>query len=109
MIANDFRAASLMHGLSLISSKTMKESLMYKMSYYRYVHCLAIKAGSDQLLFYRFSELFGGGQAVDRVRNQVIPNDPIQLDTIGKSTLFHGDGNVDSSLVFSVCRGSIHV
>lgn len=46
------------------ASQTMKDSLMYKMSYYR------------------FAELFGGGQAMDRVRNQVIPNTPIQLDTI---------------------------
>ncbi|TEB08900.1 oligosaccharyl transferase STT3 subunit [Coprinellus micaceus] len=37
------------------ASKTMKESLMYKMSYYR------------------FADLFGGNQAVDRVRNQHAP------------------------------------
>lgn len=48
------------------ASQTMKDSLMYKMSYYR------------------FTELFGGGQAVDRVRQQVIPNTPIQLDTLGE-------------------------
>lgn len=44
----------------------MKDSLMYKMSYYR------------------FPELFGGNQAVDRVRQQVIPNTPIALDTLGE-------------------------
>jgi len=36
----------------------MKNSLMYKMSYYR------------------FTELFGGGQAVDRVRQQTIRDGP---------------------------------
>ncbi|KAH8077921.1 Oligosaccharyl transferase STT3 subunit-domain-containing protein [Filobasidium floriforme] len=46
------------------ASPTMKNSLMYKMSYYR------------------FPDLFGGGQAVDRVRQQVIPNTPIELNVI---------------------------
>jgi dolichyl-diphosphooligosaccharide--protein glycosyltransferase len=40
----------------------MKDSLMYKMSYYN------------------FAKLFGGGQVVDRVRQQEIPKEPIQLD-----------------------------
>lgn len=35
-----------------------------------------------KMSYYRFPELYGGGPATDRVRNQVIPNDPIQLDTI---------------------------
>lgn len=41
---------------------------------------------------YSFPELFGGGQAVDRVRQQVIPNTPIQLNVIGESraTSKHG-------------------
>ncbi|GAA5968704.1 hypothetical protein JCM11641_000702 [Rhodosporidiobolus odoratus] len=46
------------------ASETMKNSLMYKLSYYR------------------FNELYGGGPAQDRVRNQVIPPVPIQLDTL---------------------------
>ncbi|GAA5897534.1 hypothetical protein JCM5296_001152 [Sporobolomyces johnsonii] len=46
------------------ATETMKNSLMYKMSYYR------------------FSELYGGGPAQDRVRNQLIPATPIQLDTL---------------------------
>ncbi|GAA6053100.1 hypothetical protein JCM3770_000384 [Rhodotorula araucariae] len=46
------------------ASETMKNSLMYKMSYYR------------------FSELYGGGPAMDRVRQQQIPPTPIQLDTL---------------------------
>jgi dolichyl-diphosphooligosaccharide--protein glycosyltransferase len=45
----------------------MKNSLMYKMSYYR------------------FAELFGGQQAADRVRNQRIPNAAIQLDTLDEA------------------------
>ncbi|EIN06208.1 oligosaccharyl transferase STT3 subunit [Punctularia strigosozonata HHB-11173 SS5] len=44
------------------ASQTMKDSLMYKMSYYR------------------FSELFGGAQAVDRVRQQQMPRDGPTLD-----------------------------
>ncbi|BGP24317.1 oligosaccharyl transferase STT3 subunit [Rhodotorula toruloides] len=46
------------------ASDTMKNSLMYKMSYYR------------------FNELYGGGPAQDRVRGQAIPPVPIQLDTL---------------------------
>ncbi|GAA5825516.1 hypothetical protein JCM11251_000268 [Rhodosporidiobolus azoricus] len=46
------------------ASETMKNSLMYKLSYYR------------------FPELYGGGPAQDRVRNQLIPSTPIQLDTL---------------------------
>jgi dolichyl-diphosphooligosaccharide---protein glycosyltransferase len=42
----------------------MKNSLMYKMSYYR------------------FSEMFGGGQAFDRVRQSNIPKTPIKLTTL---------------------------
>lgn len=45
----------------------MKNSLMYKMSYYR------------------FHELYGGHPAQDRVRGQTIPNEPIVLDTLGMS------------------------
>lgn len=45
------------------ASDTMKELLMYKMSYYR------------------FAELYGS-KAPDRVRNQDIPEDPIHLDTL---------------------------
>ncbi|CDZ98017.1 oligosaccharyl transferase stt3 subunit [Phaffia rhodozyma] len=45
------------------ASATMKNSLMYKMSYYR------------------FPELFGGGRTVDRVRNQEIPESP-SLDVL---------------------------
>ncbi|KAJ3850695.1 oligosaccharyl transferase STT3 subunit [Lentinula lateritia] len=44
------------------ASEAMKTSLMYKMSYYR------------------FSELYGGGNAVDRVRNQQIPKVGPTLD-----------------------------
>ncbi|RLV95664.1 Dolichyl-diphosphooligosaccharide--protein glycosyltransferase subunit STT3 [Spathaspora sp. JA1] len=47
------------------ASKAMKESLMYKLSYYRY------------------AELFGGRDASDRVRQQQIPADePPQLSTV---------------------------
>lgn len=46
------------------ASDAMKNSLMYKMSYYR------------------FAELFGGGQAMDRVRNQAVPKVGPTLDYI---------------------------
>ncbi|KAF6761856.1 oligosaccharyl transferase STT3 subunit [Ephemerocybe angulata] len=48
------------------ASKTMKDSLMYKMSYYR------------------FADLFGGGQAMDRVRNQQAPKN-IELDYLDEA------------------------
>lgn len=44
----------------------MKESLMYKMSYFR------------------FPELFGGGRTVDRVRQQDIPESPT-LDVLDEA------------------------
>ncbi|KAI8918576.1 Oligosaccharyl transferase STT3 subunit-domain-containing protein [Powellomyces hirtus] len=46
------------------ATPTMKNSLMYKMSYYR------------------FPELFGGGPAHDSVRGATIPNKPIKLTTV---------------------------
>ncbi len=46
------------------ATKTMKESLMYKMSYYR------------------FSELFGGREGVDRMRQQRIPIQSPVLNTL---------------------------
>jgi dolichyl-diphosphooligosaccharide--protein glycosyltransferase len=49
------------------ASKTMKESLMYKMSYYR------------------FSELFGGQQGQDRVRNQPVPKEGPTLDYLDEA------------------------
>ncbi|OCF61588.1 dolichyl-diphosphooligosaccharide-protein glycosyltransferase [Kwoniella mangroviensis CBS 10435] len=49
------------------ATPTMKNSLMYKMSYYR------------------FHELFGGHPAQDRVRGQQIPSTGIQLDTLDEA------------------------
>ncbi|KAH9983656.1 Oligosaccharyl transferase STT3 subunit [Russula vinacea] len=49
------------------ASPTMKNSLMYKMSYYR------------------FADLYGGGQAQDRVRGQVIPNPGPTLDFLDEA------------------------
>nr|KAJ3419464.1 oligosaccharyl transferase stt3 subunit [Polyrhizophydium stewartii] len=46
------------------ATKTMRNSLMYKMSYYR------------------FAELFQGGRAYDNVRRSAIPSTPIKLTTI---------------------------
>ncbi|KAF9820545.1 hypothetical protein IEO21_01248 [Rhodonia placenta] len=49
------------------ASSTMKNSLMYKMSYYR------------------FAELFGGNQAVDRVRGQQMPKVGPTLDYLDEA------------------------
>lgn len=49
----------------------MKNSLMYKMSYYR------------------FAELYGGHPATDRVRGQQLPNQGPTLDTLGESAPVH--------------------
>jgi dolichyl-diphosphooligosaccharide--protein glycosyltransferase len=49
------------------ASETMKNSLMYKMSYYR------------------FTELYGGQTAVDRVRGQHIPNTGLTLDYLDEA------------------------
>ncbi|KAK4704908.1 dolichyl-diphosphooligosaccharide---protein glycosyltransferase, partial [Phenoliferia sp. Uapishka_3] len=49
------------------ATETMKNSLMYKMSYYR------------------FAELYGGGPATDRVRQQTIPNVSPTLDTLDEA------------------------
>ena len=46
------------------ATNTMKNSLMYKMSYYR------------------FTDMFGGKSAPDRVRGEDIPATPIKLSTI---------------------------
>ncbi|KAJ6624883.1 oligosaccharyl transferase STT3 subunit [Mycena sp. CBHHK59/15] len=50
-----------------MASPTMKNSLMYKMSYYR------------------FSELFGGGQSMDRVRQQQVPKVGPTLDYLDEA------------------------
>ncbi|KAF7309468.1 hypothetical protein MIND_00317600 [Mycena indigotica] len=50
-----------------MASTTMKNSLMYKMSYYR------------------FAELFGGGNALDRVRNQHVPKVGPTLDYLDEA------------------------
>ncbi|KAJ7089753.1 oligosaccharyl transferase STT3 subunit [Mycena belliarum] len=49
------------------ASRAMRESLMYKMSYYR------------------FAELFGGGPATDRVRNQQVPKVGPTLDYLDEA------------------------
>lgn len=71
------------------ASETMKNSLMYKMSYYRCAFPLLRRASkiAKQVKSHRFNELFGGGPAQDRVRQQTIPAAPIQLDTLGKLLL----------------------
>ena len=52
---------------TFLSSPAMKNSLMYKMSYFR------------------FPELFGGQRTLDRVRNQDIPNEGTTLDVLDEA------------------------
>lgn len=79
------------------ASETMRNSLMYKMSYYRFVFfsffvfsalpCVALcpRLTGDTPCPNSFNELYGGGPAQDRVRGQTIPPVPIKLDTLGSS------------------------
>lgn len=53
------------------AAPAMKDSLMYKMSYYR------------------FAQLFGGQQAVDRVRGQNMPVNGPTLDYLGTQWLMY--------------------
>ena len=60
----DFFTASGEYAVDEKATKTMKNSLMYKMSYYR------------------FTDLFQGGPARDHVRGANIPTTPIKLTTV---------------------------
>jgi dolichyl-diphosphooligosaccharide--protein glycosyltransferase len=66
------------------ASQTMKDSLMYKMSYYGSVFFLSPTQvqTSDAVSYplHRFSRLFGGSSPVDRVRNQHLPTTGPTLD-----------------------------
>jgi hypothetical protein len=61
----------------------MKNSLMYKMSYYRYVSN-AWEETRLMIDFFRLVELFGNGNAQDRVRVQKIPSPGTTLDYLGE-------------------------
>ena len=71
------------------ASPAMKNSLMYKMSYYR---CVSRRRRIVPLVWLsrtdpnsrRFAELFGGNQAVDRVRGQQMPKTGPTLDYLGE-------------------------
>lgn len=68
------------------ASTAMKNSLMYKMSYYRLVGSFP---PTRQLLiglqFDRFAELFGGNQGQDRVRQQQVPKVGPTLDCLDEA------------------------
>jgi len=64
------------------ASSAMKNSLMYKMSYYR------------------FADLFGGQQAVDRVRNQNVPKIGPTLDYLDEA--FTSENWIVCLLFFSI-------
>jgi dolichyl-diphosphooligosaccharide--protein glycosyltransferase len=66
------------------ATKTMSESLMYKMSYYRCVMVHCEKRNDLSPHYLRFQELFGPGQAQDRVRNQKLPAVGPTLDYFGE-------------------------
>ena len=76
------------------ATAAMKNSLMYKMSYYRYVDRGASSSTASwcgvvltvsSLLSYRYAELFGGNQVSDRVRGQSLPKVGPTLDYLGMS------------------------
>jgi dolichyl-diphosphooligosaccharide--protein glycosyltransferase len=71
------------------ASPTMKNSLMYKMSYYRCVGGRSHSGGyvNRDIITLSFAELFGGGPAQDRVRGQTIPNTGPTLDFLGKLSI----------------------
>ena len=95
---------------------TMKNSLMYKMSYYRCVgptlacfpacgaRCVCACAdgpgppNAGFCIFNSFAELFGGNQAVDRVRGQQVPKAGPTLDYLGEQ-LRHDSAVVAGSLI----------
>lgn len=64
------------------ASETMKNSMMYKMSYYRLVPSLSPGFLDRTDVECRFAELYGGSPATDRVRQQTIPNIGPELDTL---------------------------
>jgi dolichyl-diphosphooligosaccharide--protein glycosyltransferase len=73
------------------ATETMKKSLMYKMSYYRYAFFLLrlwFRWWLTPLIFFfppefRFEDLYGGAQPVDRVRQQKLPKEGPTLDYLG--------------------------
>ena len=66
------------------ATKTMSESLMYKMSYYR-LAIIRLHKVSRLPSTLRFNELFGQGQAKNRVRGQKLPAVGPTLDYFGMS------------------------
>lgn len=56
------------------ATPTMRNSLMYKMSYYRYPPFEPIDD--------RYNQLFPAGKAVDRVRGATLPAEGPELDTL---------------------------
>jgi dolichyl-diphosphooligosaccharide--protein glycosyltransferase len=72
------------------ASQTMKDSLMYKMSYYRLVPMVVLLT-SILNIFTSFEGLFGGNPPTDRVRNQQLPLKGPTLDYLGKhfNSLWH--------------------
>lgn len=85
------------------ATATMKNSLMYKMSYYRYVDIrlllsyikivvlvvaavLIVCVIPFSFLECRFEDLYSGGQPMDRVRQQQLPKQGPTLDYLGVSS-----------------------
>lgn len=66
----------------------MRNSLMYKLSYYRFVsffRCDTERGWGLMAVSYSFNELFGGQQSTDRVRNQKMPAVGPTLDTLDEA------------------------
>ena len=69
------------------ATTTMRESLMYKLSYYRCVHpSRGFKLQlTERFSLNRFNDLFGGNPGTDRVRQQTLPRMGPTLNYLGMS------------------------
>ena len=72
----DFFTAQGHYKVDNEATPTMRNSLMYKMSYYRFL------LQPPTLLTCRYNQLFPAGQAVDRVRGATLPAEGPELDTL---------------------------
>lgn len=66
---------------------TMRESMLYKMSYYRCAdlfRCISDTHADGVIVGLRFNELYGGQRAQDRVRGQTLPAVGPTIDSLGE-------------------------
>ena len=79
----DFFTAQGHYKVDNEATPTMRNSLMYKMSYYRYyLPLLATPFLSSSVANSRYNQLFPAGQAMDRVRGATLPAEGPELNTL---------------------------